>query len=430
MPARPVAKKLDMRRRGALAVSVLAVSVLAGAGLCLVGLVLAAAPRRPSRTALERRVEVHDARGDSKAALPVRRELLTLLRREGDGAAAARCLYALASDHRHLREFETAAALYREAAEAFEGQGDRDGQLDCRRMLGVIEYELDEPAKARETLLAALSWAGDRAGSCARARVLADLGNACYHLGRHDEAAGFYQQGLALEARPGHEAERAGTFNLLGRLLDQLGRLEEAERCYRSALELATRAGCALGRAGALRNLAGLEEKRGSPRRAIALCQQALSIYDELEHAAGRASALKHLGTLRAQAGDVQAAVNALQEALVGYRDLGDPAGLARCCASLGEVNERFGRREEAAACFLAAQEAIEAAAARGSRAEALAALAGSSVVRGEVEEGIRRHAAGRASALKHLGTLRAQAGDVQAAVNALQEALVGYRDL
>jgi CHAT domain-containing protein len=242
----------------------------------------------------------------------------------------------------------SAESVFARARAVFDEIGDEMGATDSLRLQGVVRQVDGRPLEAYEHLLAAERLARDASDPCVLARVRLDLGNACFHLGRHPEAIQHYREALRLEEDAQHAGHAAGALNLLGRLHYKLGYLDEADGFYARALERCSLAADPLTKAAVLRNFAKTARRRGQLQAALELGREALSVYERFDRASALADCLKGVGLLHAEAGDYQEAVACLRRSAAGFGSLGDNFELGRCLLEFGGLLERIGSRKDA----------------------------------------------------------------------------------
>lgn len=309
-------------------------------------------------------LESFDERGDRRGALPFRLELAAICRQAGEPRREARLQYELGNDYRLAGEYRKASECFRCASRSFLECGDLDGRLDCLRMQGVIELEMDEPAKAYESLMKTLALGEGSSGKSGIAKILVDLGTAAYHLGCHEEAIQHYEYALRLGGEEGGTGDRAGPLALLGRLHEKLGKLDRAWTFYQRALEDHVSRGDRLGQAGSCRNLARLKQAWGEQAEAIRLAQRALALYETIGHLAGRADGLLALGQLQEESGRLQEAMDSYRLAVQVFEEAEDAEGLGKSLMSLARLQEVVGQKPQAAMVYQEALSAWELAAA------------------------------------------------------------------
>jgi len=233
-----------------------------------------------------------------------------------------------------------------------------------------------ERIRELESRLAAHRGSTDPVVQAACARWLFDLGNHRHLLGREEESAEAYGEGLALaRSVHGHISEEvAGFLNNLADSLRGLGHREEALQAAQEAMAiyrgLAERRPDAFlpNLAGSLNNLGNMLSELGRREEALQAAQEAVTIHRGLAERRpdaflpDLAGSLNNLGLMLSDLGRREEALQAGQEAVAVYRGLAErrpDAFLPDLATSLNNLGNRLsdlGRREEA---LQTAQEAV-----------------------------------------------------------------------
>lgn len=229
--------------------------------------------------------------------------------------------------------------------------------------LGVVESKLGHPAKAQELLegsardsMAAMDQKGmllahmelgnlfmargqyelaiDHFSRCAAGfgpveltNVYVNMGIACAHLDRSDEAKLHLENAVRLAGETGQPRPRAYALTSLSDLLLRSGDLEEAkEHCFR-ALEVFTETGDGLGMSSAYANLGMAERRAGNLKASEEYYIESLNALDGMDAPATLGARKLEYGTLLAEKGDRTKAEAVLKESKrllgrAGSRDL------------------------------------------------------------------------------------------------------------
>lgn len=209
--------------------------------------------------------------------------------------------------------FEAALAESREI-------GDRAGEADSLRNLGILHSDLkrlDEARALHEGALEIWRSLGDRQGM---ASALANLGLVAIHQEQFDRARELLTDSLAITRSLGNEASAANTLNTLGMLAYRRLDYIAAAEAFRESLEI--------------------DRKVGNPR--------------------GIATALLNLGSIETELGETAAAHAHLCEAVDMVQQVGDRRILAHAVNGLAALAARMGRAETAAMTFGAVEALCE----------------------------------------------------------------------
>jgi len=210
----------------------------------------------------------------------------------------------------------------------------RAGALCAAGELAFGQGDLPQAAGLFEESLALYRGLGDDIGVAA---VLAELGQVARAQGDHERALELSEEGLALGRRLGDSRVAAIALGTLGRVERHRGNAKEAVIRHEKSLALFREIGHGWGCAFALANLAVAALGRGEIERAVALGEESFSIYRELGDRSGMALALINLGDVARAQGEEERANASYEEALTLYRELGNERGVARALAHLGK---------------------------------------------------------------------------------------------
>jgi DNA-binding SARP family transcriptional activator len=198
---------------------------------------------------------------------------------------------------------------------------------------------------------------GDRRGE---AWVLNNIGMV---LGQQHEndAAGYFEQALAILRETGDRRDLARTTNNLAFCYLILGRHEEAVDALRDALQLQRELGRRYGEGVALCNLAEAYVELGRDAEAIACAQQALIIVREVGSLRYEGYALYNLGRAHLKLGHGGEAAGLFEQSLDVHRAAGDRYGEAQVLQHIGDAHALAGRLAEARSALARARSLFEA---------------------------------------------------------------------
>lgn len=196
---------------------------------------------------------------------------------------------------------------------------------DTLYLLGTLYHQQGHHRQAVEHLQPALRHF-QRSATPALAAVGFNLGNACFELGRHADAAAAYRAALAVAP------DDPELLNNLGNALSADGRHDQAVACYRRGVALQPR------HTGMWRNLAAALQHAGQLREASAACREILRFQPDDSYIGLQLAELLQL------TGQDQAAIDQYRKLL------GQSPERAETHFALGVCLQRLGRFEEAVA--------------------------------------------------------------------------------
>jgi predicted ATPase/DNA-binding XRE family transcriptional regulator len=213
----------------------------------------------------------------------------------------------------------------------------RAGALCAAGELAFGQGDLAQAAGLFEESLALYRGLADDTGVAA---VLAELGQVARAQGDHERAVALSEEGLGLGRRLGDARVAAIALGTLGRVQRHRGNLEGAVSRHEESLTRFREIGHGWGSAYALANLAVAALGRGDLEGALALNEESLSIYRELGDSSGIALAMINLGDVARERGEAERARALYEEALNLYRELGNERGVDRALARLATASE------------------------------------------------------------------------------------------
>ncbi|MFG1978193.1 BTAD domain-containing putative transcriptional regulator [Nonomuraea fuscirosea] len=305
-------------------------------------------------------------------------------------AAAAMPLFETRSFHDEWRaSHETALGSTRAA-------GDIRGQAVMLNGLARLHLAHDDYSRCGEALESAIELfdqAGDRHG---HALALVNMAE-CHRIqGRYDDALACYEEASDGLAQAADRGTQTTVLRGIGRIHFYEGRLDPAGVFIRQAMRLADETGDVRSREFTRIILGEIEFARGDPPAAEGCFSQAMAHLDALGFPRGTAYACSGLASIRLDRHDFAGAERLLQHALAIYDDVGETLGRARVLLSWAELRRRQRRFDEAIATLTEVEALCQAIAAP------------------------RRHGL----ALRLLGDVHRDAGDLPAALNAWQRSL------
>jgi len=190
---------------------------------------------------------------------------------------------------------------------------------------------------------------GDRAG---QANALRGLGLADARRGRHRDAETHLQAAIELFGALGDSGSQGHTHLDLGWAVSQLDRHQLAQHHAQQAQDLFQTGGHLAGQANALNAISWCQTILGHHDQALATCGQALAVFQELGDPDGEAPAWDTLGDIYQRLGRHSEAIAAYERSLVLYRQLDNRHYEADVLDHLGDAHHANHDREEATAAW------------------------------------------------------------------------------
>jgi DNA-binding SARP family transcriptional activator/Tfp pilus assembly protein PilF len=229
-------------------------------------------------------VDFFHRRGHWHEWVATQRTALEVTRRVGDrlGQAQAHRLLGLAC--LRLGDLDVARDHLLDALSLFTALGDSAGQASSHRGLGRVAARhgrYDEALRHAEQTLELFRATDDRAGE---ANVLNAIG--WYHTrsGNHAQALAYCRRALELHVTLGDRFGQANTWDSLGLAHHRLDQYAEAVSCYRRSLDLSRELTDRYGEADTLTRLGDTHQATGDPGAAVAAWRTALTILEDLRH--------------------------------------------------------------------------------------------------------------------------------------------------
>ncbi|WP_406631441.1 BTAD domain-containing putative transcriptional regulator [Amycolatopsis sp. WGS_07] len=231
---------------------------------------------------------------------------------------------------------------------AADAEGGPREQAAARLSLADLHFRQGRYQQAVRHYTASLLLARQAGWTEAQAAVLGNLGCVYWQSGRLAAAAFRFGRGLALSRRIGQPAGEAVAFGNLGLVHWEMGRLAEAAEHYTQALRRYRRIGSRYGEAINLANLGQTQHARGRTAEAVELLCRSLDLQCEAGNRAGEAETRSRLALAHSDRGHRAMALECASTGLALAREAGDPRTEAEALAALASVLARFGDRPEA----------------------------------------------------------------------------------
>ncbi|MDX2547444.1 AfsR/SARP family transcriptional regulator [Streptomyces sp. WI04-05B] len=216
-------------------------------------------------------------------------------------------------------------AVHTTALDAARRRGDKEGQADAHRGLGLAQDRLDRPEEARAHYLRALDLFDQAGGHTGQARIHQHLSRMSEAQGRHHQALGHAHDSLRHHRAAGDRAGQSAALNHIGWILAQLGDHPQALAHCRQALALAQETADLNGQAHIQDSLGYIHHRLGQHPEAVDRYRRALDLFQRTGDRHGEAAGLVCLGDVHHVTAHTHAATGAWTQALAVVTDLGLP---------------------------------------------------------------------------------------------------------
>jgi len=232
-------------------------------------------------------------------------------------------------------------AVHTTALDAARRRGDKAGQADSHRGLGLAQDRLNRPEDARAHYLRALDLFGEVGSHSGQARIHQHLSRMSEAMGHHQQALGHAHDSLTHHRAADDRAGQSAALNHIGWILAQLGDHHQALAHCRQALDLAQETADLNGQAHIWDSLGYIHHHLGRHPEAVDCYRQALDLFHKTGDRHSEAAGLVCLGDIHRATSRPHAARTAWTRALAITGDLGlrdtDPLR-ARLLQRLGHV--------------------------------------------------------------------------------------------
>lgn len=270
-------------------------------------------------------------------------------REHGMPVAAWHLVYLLASFYEVSGHWTERVELCRAGLDAARDAGDRAGEAEMLRALGVAFYMTRRLTEAVATNLTALDVVRDIRDLAGEGHVLNNLANAYADLRRFDEAEPAFRAAAERATAAGNRIGVGLAKRNLGYALVRMGRAQESLAPLASALAIFDDIGNVRLRAGTLDTLGEARRDLGRHADALRDFAEALAISREIGDRWLEWELLRSCGVTHLAAGDQAAALDHFGQSLAVTRAVHDRNGEAIALQLIGHVHLRAGRMAEAA---------------------------------------------------------------------------------
>jgi predicted ATPase/DNA-binding SARP family transcriptional activator len=247
-----------------------------------------------------------------------------------------------------------------EAALAYREYASLEAQTNALRAAGALATGLNDYARARQWLEAAVEAAWRLGDPGAIQPTLTNLGYALLHQGELDDARIHLEVSLSLARRAEDSTVAKFPLGLLAGLHLRLGNYAEAQAMSEEGLSINQARRDTEGTADALRTLAAIVNARGDVRRAQHLGEEALALHRSLNHQSGMGLDYALLGDIARMQADYIGALAQYRQCLALWRDRENTMHSATVLGSIAQTLSSVGEPARAAT-LLAAVAAIRA---------------------------------------------------------------------
>ncbi len=270
------------------------------------------------------------------------------------------------------------------------------------RTSGEVEILSDNAQAAVDPLTKALSLATLSGNEEEKARVLFTIASAYYDLNKPTDALANLQQSLEIRRKIKDQSGIAQSLGQIARVQDRLGQSAAALASYKEALEVNRKISNKRGLLSNLINLGTFYHDHGKYDDALKAENEALQLARDVQAEFDQATLLNNIGSVYNNKGEYQLALTYFQQAYDIRERLKLSADATESLRNLAEMNFKLGEYETAQTQFLKALEASRAA-----NDKEMLALESST-----------------------MGVLFAAQGKYDAALNYLQQAVDGFKQI
>jgi tetratricopeptide (TPR) repeat protein len=217
----------------------------------------------------------------------------------------------------------------------YQETGDGWGMAKCTDMLGGLAWDqgdYERAAKLHDQAANAFESLGDQIHE---AQSLNNLGSAYWELGRYAEARATHERSILVCRELGNKLGEGDNIDNLGGVAWALGDYTLAIRQYRAALDLRESINDLWGVAISLSNLASAYRLQGDYEQALDYYHRSLPLYEQVGRKRGKAYVIEGEGLTLLAMERVDEAWDRLQEAFVLRAEIGDRAHLIEVHAAL-----------------------------------------------------------------------------------------------
>lgn len=302
-------------------------------------------PPPPLPFAPERHAATRFLEAERDGFLPVVRHA----RERGRPASAWQLVYLLTSFYEVSGHWTERVELCQAGLAAAVDSGDRDGEAEMLRALGVSYYMTRRLNEAVDTALATLEKVRQLGDLASEGHVLNNLANAYSDLRRFDEAIPAFQQAIATCTAAGNRLGTALSRRNLGYALVRMGRAQDSLAPLFTALSVFDDIDNTRLRAGTLHTLGEAHRDLGQYQQALDDMTEALAISRDIGDRWLEWELLRDRGVTHLAAGDTAAALTNVEQSLAVTRAVRDRNGEAIALCLIGRVHLETGHLAAAA---------------------------------------------------------------------------------
>ncbi|CAA6804809.1 MAG: DNA polymerase III subunits gamma and tau (EC, partial [uncultured Thiotrichaceae bacterium] len=175
-----------------------------------------------------------------------------------------------------------------------------------------------------------------------RAKILNDIGNLLYSLGKFNGALEHFQGSLAIRQEIGDKFGENTTLNNISGIYRARGDYETALKYLQQSLAITQEIGDKSGEGTTLNNMATTAHARGDYETALKYLQQSLAIQQEIVDKSGEGTTLNNISQIYGARGDYETALKYLQQSFAIRQKIGDKSGEG---ATLNNISQIYGAR-------------------------------------------------------------------------------------
>lgn len=307
-----------------------------------------AARRDATADVLLRQERLCETLGARARQLEIVEDLIGLLAPQGGSTRLAEAYLRRGDVCTLLRRFDAADRALGTSLRLSRELGDRAGERNALRSLGLLRSHEGRPAEAVEVIERALELDEALGETLAAAGDVASLGNVLRNIGRHREALAALERALTYLSEKDDPTKWCAVMVVIAAVHRDQGDADTALRYLERTRDVALERRLPILVSFSMPGIANILLERGRVEEALATYRQAADLSRRARHAEGLAQSLRALGEVLVGLERFAEAVPALREAAVLLAQLEDHDAETHLRRRLATAYERSGNASEA----------------------------------------------------------------------------------
>ncbi|MEW6737868.1 MAG: tetratricopeptide repeat protein, partial [Acidobacteriota bacterium] len=339
---------------------------------------------------------IYDFLGEYNKAQEYNEIALPLVRAIGNRADLARVLNNMGKVYNEIEKNQLAIDCYQEALPIARSINNQHFEAAILNGIGVAYSYMEDPKQALNYFNQALAIFKKIDNKASMAGTLANICTAHNSMAETEKALDCFNEALSLQKELGDDRRRAITLSNVGIIYAELGELTKSLDYYFQALQLHETLGSRLNQAITLNKIGDTYYLLGNLEKALEYFNKALTLERTYDYRAMQAITLKHIGTTHLSLADGHKALEYQNQSLLLFQEIGNRFLEAKALMKLGKTHHFLADNQKALACF---QQALAVFRTKYNGLEA-------------------------ADALYNIALVKSKEGNIEAALNPLQEAI------